>query len=161
MGSISMTASSERWRNWVWLFPVTYGVHIVEEYFAGGGFSAWASGLTRLQFTTTRFLVINAVALTLMTLASGLVFAQPAFRCLVATLGTIVALNGVLHVVASLVTQSYSPGTVSGLVLWIPLGGLALCNARRWLATKTFVAAVAMGVIAHGLVTAVAVLVSS
>jgi hypothetical protein len=135
-------------------------VHIAEECFAAGGFPAWASDLTRLQFTTTRFLAINAVALTAMTLASALVFARPAFRWLVATLGAIVALNGALHIVTSLITQSYSPGTVSGLVLWIPLGGLALRSARQWLSTRSFVAAVAVGVIAHGAVTAVAVLVS-
>lgn len=156
-----MKTPSERWRGWVWLFPVTYGAHIVEEHFAGGGFPAWVSGLTPLQFTTSRFLMINTVALTVMTLASALVFAQPAFRWLVATLGAIVALNGALHVVMSLVTQSYSPGAVSGLLLWIPLGGLALLSARRWLSTKAFVAAVAVGIVAHGVVTAVAVLVSS
>lgn len=160
IGSASTTTVNERWGSWVWLFPATYFVHIAEECFADGGFPAWASHLTRLQFTTTRFLAINAVALTAMTLASALVFARPAFRWLVATLGAIVALNGALHAVTSLITQSYSPGTISGLVLWIPLGGLALRSSRQWLSTKSFVAAVAVGVIAHGVVTVVAVLVS-
>lgn len=160
IGSASTATANERWGSWAWIFPATYIVHIAEECFAADGFPAWASNLARLQFTTTRFLAINAVALTAMTLASALVFARPALRWLVATLGAIVALNGALHIVTSLITQSYSPGTVTGLVLWIPLGWLALRSARQWLSTKSFVAAVAVGVIAHGLVTAVAVLVS-
>jgi hypothetical protein len=51
-------------------------------------------------------------------------------------LGTIVLLNGILHVIGSIVTRSYSPGVVTGLLCWIPLGGFTLWfewrNAPWW-----------------------------
>lgn len=153
--------AAEAWRTkWVWLFPATYLVHIAEECFSSAGFPAWASERTGLHFTTGRFLVLNSVALALMLTLSGLASLRSSFRWLVATFGVIVSVNGVLHVAASWITGSYSPGTISGALLWIPLGALALHRARRWLSPAAFAAAVVVGLLSHGLVTAVAVSVS-
>jgi hypothetical protein len=33
-----------------------------------------------------------------------------------------VLVNGVLHLATTILTRTYSPGVVSGVVLWIPLG---------------------------------------
>ena len=147
----------QRWAGRVWLFPATYAVHIAEEYFGGEGFAAWASQRTELHFAPPMFLAINAVAMAAMLAVSWVAASRPAFSWLVTTLGTVVALNGTLHVVTSVVTRSYSPGAVSGLLLWIPLGAWALVRSRRWLELKVFVAAVLLGVLAHGTVTGVAV----
>ena len=75
---------------------------------------------------------------------------------MVVTLGTIAGINGVVHVTASAITRSYSPGTLSGGILWVPLGILALYDARRWLRPVVFIAAVAVGVVCLGIVFGVA-----
>ena len=37
-------------------------------------------------------------------------------------LGTLVFVNGIVHLLLSVLTLTYSPGTISGVVLYIPLG---------------------------------------
>ena len=41
-------------------------------------------------------------------------------------LWTVLFINGLLHPLSSLVSASYSPGTISGVFLYVPLGFLAL-----------------------------------
>ena len=38
-------------------------------------------------------------------------------------LAAIILTNTLTHVIGSLATHSYSPGALSGLILWLPLGG--------------------------------------
>ena len=46
--------------------------------------------------------------------------------CVVPALGTITAVNGIGHLAGSVVTRSYSPGAVSGVGMWVPLGLFAV-----------------------------------
>ena len=39
----------------VWFFPVTDAVHLVEEYFGGGGFPVWAERALGIQFSNREF----------------------------------------------------------------------------------------------------------
>jgi hypothetical protein len=39
----------------VWLFPVTYVLHLWEEYFIAGGFTVWAERALALQFSAPEF----------------------------------------------------------------------------------------------------------
>lgn len=148
------------WVKWVWLFPATYAMHIVEEYFGGEGFPAWASRHTGLSFTEPRFLAINTAALIAMLICASLVFLIPAFRLLVSTLGTVVVVNGLLHLATSVLTRSYSPGLVSGMLLWLPLGGSAIVASYRSIPRKQFWAAIVLGLLVHLLVTVVAIVAS-
>jgi hypothetical protein len=145
-----------RWRAWVWLFPATYLVHIVEEFLAAEGFPAWVSRHAGFDVTVTEFLLVNAVALALMSICSVLVLRRPSFLWLGVTVGAIAEVNGALHLAASLVTRSYSPGVVSGTVLWIPLGALAIYVGGRFLRPRIFWAAVVAGLAVQGLVVVVA-----
>ena len=63
----------------------------------------------------------------------------------VPALGTITATNGIGHAVGSVVTRSYSPGLVSGLTAWAPLGLIALTRARRQLPHSVFRRGIAAG----------------
>ncbi|MGD9140208.1 MAG: HXXEE domain-containing protein [bacterium] len=149
-----------RWRRYVWLFPATYFVHIVEEIHAGEAFPAWISGLSGVEVTKSAFLTTNAVVLAGMLLLSGLVALRASLSWLVAVLGATVVLNGLLHVTVSIFTGSYSPGAVSGLLLWLPLGGLAMWRARSWLAPRVWLAAVLGGVALHVMVVAFGLLIT-
>lgn len=113
------------------LLLVTYALHIVEEYTFG--FPAWAEAHTGLAFTPEVFLRLNATFFGVMAagVVAGMLF-TPA-QWLVIPLGTAVLINGTGHLVASLITWSYSPGLVTGTLLWIPLGLRIIRAARhRW-----------------------------
>jgi hypothetical protein len=113
------------------LLLVTYALHIVEEYTFG--FPAWAETQTGLALTPEVFLRLNATFFGVMAAAvvAGMLFA-PA-QWLVVPLGTAVLINGTAHLVASLLTWSYSPGLVTGTLLWIPLGlRIIRASRHRW-----------------------------
>ena len=46
--------------------------------------------------------------------------------------GTITAVNGIGHLAGSAVTRSYSPGTVSGVGVWAPLGLYAVARSLEF-----------------------------
>ena len=143
-------------RRWTWLFPLTYMIHVSEEFFAGERFYNWASRISGVDLSREDFLAVNAVALMVMVLAVLAINATASAAWLIATFGFIVAFNGALHVVSSLVTWSYSPGTVSGLLVWIPLGVYALRRSHRELAPQEFRRGIVAGIVVHALVMAIA-----
>jgi hypothetical protein len=106
------------------------------------------SRLWAISFSREEFLVLNAIGIIAMTSAAVIVNTTPA-RWPFASLGFLTAFNGTLHIVASIVTRSYSPGTVSGLLIWIPLGVYTLRRVHRELTPSQFWAAITVGIVAH------------
>jgi hypothetical protein len=102
-----------------WLLPATILVHRLEEYF--GQFPRWYSNLLNTQSSNQDFTVINGVGLFVFTVFSFSYIFDKNNTILVA-MGTLVFVNGMVHLVLSIFTFSYSPGTISSVVLFIPLG---------------------------------------
>jgi Protein of unknown function with HXXEE motif len=115
----------------VWMFPLTYALHVAEEYLAADGFPLWVQRALELAFTTAEFVAWNAFALVLMCVAAWLVSRDAKFRFIEIALAVAVLGNVAAHVLASLVTWTYSPGLITGLVVWSPLGWMRLGSARR------------------------------
>jgi hypothetical protein len=136
---------------WIWLFPLTYLVHIGEEYWAGGGFAPWIARTAGVHLTMGEFLVLNGIGWVVMTIGVALVNGSRRWRWVLTALGGIVLLNAVLHAIGSVVTRSYSPGLVTGLVLWIPLGLFTLRRESRSAARPAFLKGVLAVVIFHAL----------
>jgi len=102
-----------------WLIPITIFIHQLEEYF--GHFPLWYSELLSADLSEKDFILINAVGLFLFTtVALSYLFNKN--KIILVALGTLVFVNGILHALLSFFTLSYSPGTISGLILFIPLG---------------------------------------
>ncbi len=139
-------------RSWPLLFPLTFLVHIAEEYWCGGGFYNWARVLG-MKMDGTRFLQINAAAWMMMLLLSSLAVFFARFRWVMLSIAAAASLNGSAHVAASVVTASYSPGLLSGLLLWVPLGAYTLWRARVETSKRVFWGAVVWGLALHALVT--------
>ena len=139
---------------WVWLFPATYLVHIAEEYF--GGFPSFAAGFTGFPVTNAAFLIANAIFWFLMVGAAAWAVRFESRAQLVVVLATIVTVNAVLHGAGALLTCRYSPGLISGALLWLPLGVLSLVRGTRVLVPSAFRTAVALAVGIHVLVPLVA-----
>ena len=99
--------------------PVTFLVHQLEEYFCQ--FPLWYSKLLNAQLSNQDFILINGIGLLVFT-AFALSYIINKNKLILAALGTLVFVNGAIHLLLSVVTVTYSPGTISGVVLFIPLG---------------------------------------
>jgi hypothetical protein len=133
-----------------WLLPVTYAAHVFEEW--RGGFPAWWSRLTGVGLSVERFLSLNEIGLALMTLGVILAYAVRPLRWLFAAFGAAVLMNAASHLLAGAATRSYSPGAITGALLWLPLGWLVLRAGRAELSRRAFAAGVTAGVAMHGVV---------
>ena len=115
---------------WSWLFPITYVIHITEEFYGGEGYSAYLKRLRGVDMSPTKFLVGQAIGLALIVvgilIARRLNFPQQ----LLVILGTVVLVNGLSHLGTSLFYREYGPGLVSGVLIWIPFGVATLVRFK-------------------------------
>ncbi len=132
---------------WVWLFPLAYGLHIVEEYWFH--FPAYVANLSGRHISNPQFLLINAIFWLLMVAAVVLVLARPSWAWLVVTLATVLGINAALHIVGSVVTFTYSPGTVTAAFLYVPLVVYALRQVLPHVSRGLAVRAAALGAAIH------------
>ena len=116
---------------WSWLFPVSYLLHIAEEYWGGEGYSAYLLRLRGIQLSPARFLVIQAIGLALMTLGVILARRLKFPNLLSVILGSVILVNGLTHTALSLAYTEYVPGLITSILLWIPLGIVTLLGLRR------------------------------
>ena len=99
------------------------GLHMIEEFVYPGGFAAWDRRYRPAISTsiTPRFhIVINGLLL----LLCYNVGAMGGTSIGIATWLTVTALlfsNAIWHVVGAVKTRSYSPGMITGLLLYVPL----------------------------------------
>ena len=136
----------------VWLFPAAYSLHILEEWF--GGAPEWLAILGGQPLPRSAFIIFNVSALTAMIVA-----VRSATRCeargwMAIAVSTVVLSSGVLHVLGTIATGSYSPGLVTGVILYLPLGQLALLRAWHQ-ARAAFARGVWAGIAVHAIVFAV------
>lgn len=141
---------------WLWLFPATYLVHLTEEYWGGEGFYRWLAKFAGNGLTAGQFLSINAVFMIIMILSMLVILRGPAWHWLLSGYGTLVVINGALHVIGTMVTATYSPGLVSGVLLWIPLGIYTLRRSRRALPPVVFWFGFSAGIVMHAAVSLIA-----
>ena len=135
------------------LLPVTILAHQLEEYF--GHFPLWYSNLLNAQLSNQDFIVINSVGLFIFTVWS-LSYLFSKNNLILVALGTLVFVNGLLHVLSSIFTFSYSPGAISGVVLFIPLGIIIFKNIMPQLSPSRRIVGIAIGVLVLFMVSLIA-----
>jgi uncharacterized protein with HXXEE motif len=131
---------------WCWLFPLTYLLHIAEEYFVGGGYAAHLLRLRGLQISTSLFLAAQGVGMVLMIAGIFLAHRFNFRNTLIVILGAVVFVNGITHLVTSLADWGYGPGLLTSLLLWIPLGSVTLFHFKGRISNRNFWLGVASGV---------------
>jgi Protein of unknown function with HXXEE motif len=131
---------------WSWLFPVTYLMHVAEEYFVGGGYSEYLMKLRGVHLSATRFLVSQTIGVVLMII--GLVIARRLgfLKIMLVILGAVVLVNGITHTVTSLTYMGYGPGLITSIFVWFPLGVATLIRFHGTIKPKKYWTAVAIGV---------------
>jgi hypothetical protein len=129
-----------------WLFPVTYLIHVTEEYLAGVALATSPNKMRGANLTATQFLILNAFAVSLI-FAGMFISRRLRFRpWLMVCLGTVMMINGLFHVAGGFRIAGYNPGLVSGLLIWIPIGVITLISQKRRVLPKKYWAAIAVGV---------------
>lgn len=139
-------------RLWPLLLPGAYLLHLAEEVWAPPGFARWAAEHLAAGFSFDRFVAINAVAWPLMLVAGILAATVRAARGLGVAGATILFVNGAAHLLATVATGTFSPGLVTGTLVYLPLGALCLARGARELAPGRFRLAIGLGLLAHALV---------
>lgn len=100
----------------LWLVVAAIAVHFIEEY--AMNFPGWALRFFSMPITSEDFHLVNA-SVSLYAIACAVVgWRLPAFSL---TIAGLIGLNGLFHAGASLVVGGYSPGAVTGLVLFVPV----------------------------------------
>lgn len=131
---------------WCWVFPVTYLLHIAEEYYVADGYSAYLLKLRGVELSPTRFLATQSVGVVLM-IAGILLAKRFNFQnTLVVILGAVVLVNGITHTVTSLAYWHYGPGLVTSILIWIPIGVATLFHFKGRMSDRRFWLAIAIGV---------------
>jgi hypothetical protein len=142
----------------VWLFPAAYAVHILEEWF--GGFPAWLAVIGGAPLPPSAFIVINITGLGAMVGAARASTRREEHGWMAVAIATIVLVNALAHILGSIITGTYSPGLFSSVILYLPLGQLAVLRAWSQSSPETLRRGILSGVAVHGLVTAAALLIS-
>jgi len=148
-----LVSLSEPHRASIWLIAA-YLVHLAEEWF--WGFPEWSRVIRGAGVSSQQFMLINSVALALFISLGLMVRRRSGMAWFPAVLASVFVINGVLHSLATLRYGVYSPGTVTGLLIFIPLGVLVLREMREHLSIARFAGCLVAGGVVHVFVTLIA-----
>jgi len=137
---------------WLALFPLTYLIHITEEYFGGEGYSTYLFKNYGVELSPSRFLVLQSLGLLLMTAGLLLAVRFKFPRTMLAIVAAVVISNAAIHATRSITGARYEPGLVSAIGLWLPLGLVTLYEASGGMTAVRFSLATLVGLAISGLV---------
>lgn len=141
---------------WPLLLPFAYLCHLCEEWWGGVGFAAWTRQALGVEVSPARFLLLNGFVWPLFLVCTIAAIRAPRFAWFLVAFATIVVLNGSLHLLGTLAYSSYSPGLVTGVLLYLPIGGWVLVRSASRMSSGLFWLGVAMGLLFHAAVAAIA-----
>jgi len=132
------------------LLPVAFLLHLAEEWF--GGISAWTLIALGNEISPERFVLINGIAFPIFVAGTVAAYFYPRMAWFSASFAALLGLNGLLHTLATLGFGTYSPGTITGLLLYFPLSVVVLRASATQLSRSVFTSSVLFGVLFHGLI---------
>lgn len=127
-----------------WLFPITYLLHISEEWW--GDYPAHLRHTQDIQLSHARFSVLQGIGLLLMILGIVLSRRLRFPNQMLAILSTLIIGNAILHVLRSALFGVYEPGLVTSILFWLPLGSLTLAHQRGSMSGPRFLLSAAIGI---------------
>ena len=102
----------------LWILTAAYATHVLEEH--AFNWKSWAENSLQLAVTWDQFYVTNAAVIILGVCTAGVGWKLPAFALMFPALALVNAI--VFHVLPTVVNRRYSPGTVTAIVLFLPVG---------------------------------------
>jgi hypothetical protein len=149
-GQPDIASSKAPW--WIIFLPIAFLAHIFEERLGGPGFPAWAQNTLGMGVSPARFILMSGSGLLLMTVCVIAALRDRSVAWLVAAFAAMITVNGLLHGIATAAFSTYSPGTITGLLVFVPLGSLTLLSMWRCLPRQQFVLGVLGGLAFHAFV---------
>lgn len=132
--------------NIAWFIPLAYLVHLIEEFYAGPGFPKWFSALMDVKLTSYEFLVFNIMGFSAVLFIAVFYSMGLIKHFVLFALGTLFFVNGLLHISVSAYTGMYSPGAVTSVLLFLPLGYVIFRNSSWKLSFVDKLASVFLGI---------------
>ena len=148
---LAVVASFGRWPRPAVLLFVAYLSHLAEEWF--GGFPAWTRAVLGNGVSAERFALVNGIGLLLFATLTLVALRSPSMVWFYTSFAALTGINGVLHALATLAFGRYSPGTITGLLLYLPLSVIVLGATSSRLSGPVFAISVLGGMLFHGFVT--------
>lgn len=136
----------KEYKFWPWLFPISYLIHIAEEVYGGEGYSAYLERLRGIHITPDKFMIAHGVGLILMVVGIVLARQLKFSNFFNVVLGMTVVVNSFTHTIQTVIHGEYVPGFVTGLLIWLPLGGVTLVRFKKSLGSRRYGLAMALGV---------------
>jgi hypothetical protein len=102
------------------LAPILFFLHVVEEF---PNFVQWVNSLVVNNITPSTFVTVNVMGFIItLSIALLMYFSRDKFICFLTLfwLSFLMFSNGILHLAATLILRSYSPGTLTALFLYLP-----------------------------------------
>lgn len=153
--AMTTTLTVPSFRRLVWLIPVAYALHIVEELV--GNFPGWVTHSVGGSFSSLAFVLNNIafmiIVLTLVTVYTRRPTARKAFVLLVWTSANLFW-DALFHLIMTPVLGVYSPGLVTAMLLYLPLCLLlaAVVVHQRILSVQRLAGAAVAGLAVFGFV---------
>ncbi len=97
-------------------------------------------------------MLINGIAIPIFVVGTVAAYYFPRMAWFSASFAALLCLNGLLHTLATLGLGLYSPGTITGLLLYLPLSAIVLRASATQLSGTVFASSVLFGVLIHGLI---------
>jgi hypothetical protein len=149
-----MSESSGSKRNelagrWAWLLPAAYVFHVIEEAFGGNGLMKWMADGGGAELSTGAFLCVNLFGFSALCLAAWAAGRWRLWQWPLVSGAVIFVTNGIWHLAVCITTQSYVPGVLTGLVLYVPIGVTILIRSRHVMSRRVFVSAAIFGFVIH------------
>ena len=157
VGRIPSTYQRLDFRRAVWLLPLAFALHVLEE---APGFTAWVNRYASDRYTADDFVRNNGLGLVLTVGATFLVWrfrSRAVFFVYYTGVVTQQAVfNTLFHAGATVAFRAYSPGVVTALALFLPLWWyLTRLALRKGLLTRRgLIAALVIGGLIHAVVVA-------
>ena len=122
-----------------------YVAHIAEEYWGGEGFSAYNLRTRGINLSPTRFLVWNGIGVLLIIFGIFMAHRFSFQEWLVVLFATLALANGLSHLVGSIRTGEYNPGLITGILDFVPIGGVTLFLMNRFMSRTRYWTALLVG----------------
>jgi hypothetical protein len=142
---------------WLSLFPITYVIHFIEEYWGGEGYPAYLLRLRGVHLSSTRFIGFQVLGFILF-VAAGIISSKLKFpEFMIIVLAGLVLCNGTTHTITAVWAGGYGPGLLTSMLLWIPLGAISIVLMFGRIAHTRLALATAIGFAIQGLIALIAI----
>ena len=126
----------------LWVLAAAYAAHIIEEYCLD--WRKWAESISKFKPTWAEFFAVNVAVMALGVSCAIIGFSLPWISYLFVGLAVVNAL--VAHIGTTIVKRKFSPGLITSISLFLPVGIWAYVKAaEKGILTVPFVAVTLIG----------------